>query len=51
MSDNVSNNNNINYQQNYENTLENYQIEEEKMDVNNKIPRTLLVCRAIQNQE
>ena len=48
MNDNVLSKNNINYQN--ENTFENYHIEN-KLEPENKIPSTLLVCRAIQNQE
>ena len=49
MNDSVSITNNTSYQ--YENTLENYQIEKATLDMDNKIPSTLVVCRTIQNQE
>ena len=43
---NDSDKNNNEYQ-----TLENYQTEQDNLEIDNKIPSTLLVCRKIQNQE
>ena len=49
MNDSDKNKNNDEYQ-NLQ-TLENYQTEQNNLEVDNKIPSTLLVCRKIQNQE
>ena len=49
MNDSDKNKNNDEYQKLQ--TLENYQTEHDNMEIDNKIPSTLLVCRKIQNQE
>ena len=49
MKDSDKNKNNDKYQKLQ--TLENYQTEHDNMEIDNKIPSTLLVCRKIQNQE